>query len=178
MPTSFDDFSTGFDNFGSYGPSPGSLMGEPRLKLRSPRSKAELVPESPQRRSRSGAQAFGNRYDFNSSLSAAKSHAFAALGEHSGLTQRSDTKQSSHGVPAVASTRVPPPAPLKLETGAKSSSTGVSTSAQANGSMASKPAALVSEKPPLTSQSYQELVDKYCFVGAQGKSQELNTLKC
>jgi len=35
MPTSFDDFSTGFDNFGSFGQSAGSLMGEPRLLFRS-----------------------------------------------------------------------------------------------------------------------------------------------
>jgi hypothetical protein len=37
----------------------------------------------------------------------------------------------------------------------------------------SKPAALVSEKPSLTSQSYQELVDKYCFFGTAKPSEPL-----
>lgn len=176
MPTSFDDFSTGFDSFGSFGQSAGSLMGEPRLKLRSPRSKVELLPESPQRRHKAGgAQAFGNRYDFNSSLSAAKSTAFAALGEHSGLSPRADTKQSSRKVPAPIITNGVAPAPPKMEVASKTLDT-VTSSSSVPGlttTLNSKPAALMSEKPPLTSQSYQELVDKYCFVGAQGKSQEV-----
>lgn len=175
MPTSFDDFSTGFDSFGSFGQSAGSLMGEPRLKLRSPRSKVELLPESPQRRHKAGAQAFGNRYDFNSSLSAAKSTAFAALGEHSGLSPRADTKQSSRKVPAPIVTNGVAPASPKMEVASKTLET-VTSSSSVPGlttTLNSKPAALMSEKPPLTSQSYQELVDKYCFVGAQGKSQEV-----
>jgi hypothetical protein len=39
----------------------------------------------------------------------------------------------------------------------------------------SKPAALISEKPSLASQSYQELVEKYCFVGARGKNEEVRS---
>lgn len=173
MPTSFDDFSTGFDNFGSFGQSAGSLMGEPRLKLRSPRSKAELLPETPQRRHKAGGQAFGNRYDFNSSLSAAKSNAFAALGEHSGLSPRADTKQSSRKVPAPIFTNGVQSSPLKVGVTPNNMGTGVASTAPGLTTLDSKPAALMSEKPPLTSQSYQELVDKYCFVGAQGKSQEV-----
>ncbi|KAK5045193.1 hypothetical protein LTR84_009526 [Exophiala bonariae] len=175
MPTSFDDFSTGFDNFGSFGQSAGSLMGEPRLKLRSPRSKVELLPETPQRRHKAGGgQAFGNRYDFNSSLSAAKSNAYAALGEHSGLSPRADTKQSSRKVPAPIVTNGVTPAPLKLE--AASTILNNVTSSSVPGlttTLNSKPAALMSEKPPLTSQSYQELVDKYCFFGTPKQNQPL-----
>jgi hypothetical protein len=177
LPTSFDDFSTGFDNFGgNFGQSAGALIGEPRLKLRSPRSKTELVPDAPNRRKVSGGQAFGNRYDFNSSLTAAKNSAFSVLGEHSGLTSRVDTKQSSHEVPVASPVKSVAIALPKQDTGVNGSSIGASSTAPAVASpMTSKPAALVSEKPPLTSQSYQELVDKYCFVGTRGKSEEVTT---
>ncbi|OCT48282.1 putative protein phosphatase regulatory subunit Gac1 [Cladophialophora carrionii] len=172
MPTSFDDFSTGFDNFGSFGQSAGTLMGEPKLKLRSPRSKAELIPDAPQRRKQAGPQAFGHRYDFNSSLTAAKNNAYAALGDWSGLNLRATAKQSSHDVPATipVAQSVVDAAP-KHENGVNGIKTGASNATF----LTSKPAALVSEKPSLTSQSYQELVDKYCFVGAQGKSEEVTT---
>jgi len=178
MPVSLDDFSSGFDDLGPFGaPSAGALMGEPRLKLRSPRSKAELVTEAPAgRRPRSSGQAFGNRYDFDSSLSAAKSHAVAALGEQSGLSSRSDTKQSSSNeVPAATASKSLTPAPPKHEMGVGGAKAGPTSRSPAFAPMTSKPAALVSEKLPLTSQSYQELVDKYCFVGTRGKSDEIGT---
>jgi len=172
MPASFDDFSTGFDNFGSFGQSASTLMGEPKLRLRSPRSKTELIPDAPQRRKQVGHQAFGHRYDFNSSLSAAKSNAYAALGELSGLSLRAPTKQSSHDVPATTPAQSVPNVAAKRENGVN----GVKSHANhATFLTSSKPAALVSEKPSLTSQSYQELVDKYCCVGAQGKSEEVKT---
>ncbi|KIV92041.1 hypothetical protein PV10_06516 [Exophiala mesophila] len=178
MPTSFDDFSTGFDSFGSFGQSAGSLMGEPKLKLRSPRSKAELLPDAPHRRLKSGSQAFGNRYDFNSSLSAAKSNAMAVLGDDSGLSLRKDAKQSSREVPATTPTKSNTSTSHNFNVGASGATGGVSFSTPGLTPLGSKPAALMSEKPPLTSESYQELVDKYCFVGARGKSEELTTLKC
>ncbi|KIW62564.1 hypothetical protein, variant [Phialophora macrospora] len=170
MPVSFDDFSSGFDNFGSFGQSAGSLMGEPKLKLRSPRSKAELIPDAPQRRKQAGPQAFGHRYDFNSSLTAAKNNAYAALGDWSGLNPRVTTKQSSHDVPATI------PVVQSVANAAPKHENGVIKPGANNATfLTSKPAALVSEKPSLTSQSYQELVDKYCFVGTQGKSEEVTT---
>jgi hypothetical protein len=165
--TSFDDFTTGFDSF-PFGQTAGTLMGEPKLKLRSPRSKSELLADAPHRRPKTAGQAFGNRYDFNSSLTAARNSAFAVLGEQSGLLSRVDTKQSSHEVPAAVTIKSADNAPTKLVNG---SNVEMSSSAP----MTSNAAALISEKPPLTSQSYQELVDKYCFVGAQGKSQEVKS---
>lgn len=174
MPTSFDDFSTGFDNFGNFGQVAGTILGEPKLKLRSPRSKAELIPDAPQRRKQVGPQAFGHRYDFNSSLSAAKNHAYAALGDWSGLGSRPTTKQSSHDVPADSSTQSVINSVPKHENGVSNMRTGASST----NSLTSKPAALVSEKPPLTSPSYQELVDKYCFVGTQGKNEHVKHIEC
>lgn len=152
LPAAFDDFASNFDNFGTPFGSVPTLIGEPKIKLRSPRSKGELVPDAPMRRNKSSGPMFGHRYDFNSSLTAAKNSAFAALGEQSGLSSRPDTKQSSREVPAVTASKSVYDAPQKQE----------SISAPF------KPAAaLVSEKPSLTSQSYQELVDKYCFVGTR-----------
>jgi Carbohydrate/starch-binding module (family 21) len=72
-PVSFDDFANGFDGV-SFGQSAGSLMGEPKLKRRTPSSKAEIVSDAPTRRSHPNSQAFGNRYDFNSSLTAPNTH--------------------------------------------------------------------------------------------------------
>jgi len=174
MPASFDDFTTGFDNnFGTFGQtSPLSLMGESPIKLKSPRSRQEMVPEAPVRRAKPNAQAFGNRYDFGASLTAAMQSASAILGEQSGLPSRPDTKQSSRVVPtvaakgAVASTQ-------RLENGVKLPSVRQVSSAIATGTVTSKPSALVSEKPSLQSQSYQELVDKYCFFGSTRASPQL-----
>lgn len=163
--TSFDDFSTGFDSFSNFGDS-SVLMGEPKIKLRSPRSKQELVPDAPARRPRSAGHAFGTRYDFASSLSAAKSTAFSILGEQSGLTPSSGTKQASRNVPAINGTSSGA-ASAKPELGAKAEMVSKAPAVQP----ADKPAALLSEKPPLTSQSYQELVEKYCFVGSRDKSE-------
>ena len=175
-PVSFDDFATGFDSMGLGLQTAGSLMGEPKLKLRSPRSKVQIVPDAPARRGPQSAQAFGNRYDFNSSLTAAKNSAYALLGEQSGLPPSANAKQSSRDVPAAVA---PPPASgvrmTKPELGAEHVKAEPVSKAPAVGPVPSKPAALLSEKPSLASQSYQELVEKYCFVGARGKSEQVRS---
>lgn len=178
MPISFDDFGTAFDNFSvaTFGQSPTSLIGEPKIKLRSPRSKSELVPDAPARRNKSAVPMFGHRYDFNSSLSAAKNNAYALLGEESGLSAVVDTKQSSREIPDVVA-KVTPQKSAKFVNGINSlpvSSTAPAVTAPA---VTAKPTALFSEKPPLTSQSYQELVDKYCFVGTPRTSKETISTK-
>ena len=176
LPASFDDFATGFDNFGTFGqPSPTMLMGDSPIKLKSPRSRQQIVPEAPVRRSKPNAQAFGNRYDFSASLSAAIQNASAILGDQSGLPARPDTKQSSRVVPAVAAEGTVAGS-QHLENGVKLPSVGQVSSALAAGTVASKPSALVSEKPSLQSQSYQELVDKYCFVGTQKKGEDVKAV--
>jgi hypothetical protein len=160
LPDSFDDFATGFDSYSSFNrSSPASIMGDSPIKLKSPRPRAEIVPDAPTRRTKANAQAFGNRYDFGASLSAAIQNASAIFGDQSGLKPRLDTKQSSSQVPASASGRATAPA-SKVPQAAK----GTLASTQS-----SRPAALLSGKPSLSSQSYQELVDKYCFVGTRNK---------
>jgi hypothetical protein len=142
LPPTFDDFTVGFDYYLSFNQSsPASIMGDSPIKLKSPHPRTEIVPDAPTRRTKANAQAFGNRYDFGASLNAAIQNASAILVDQSGLKPRLDTKQSSRQVPASGSDSQSP-----------------------------KPAAFLSGKPSLSSQSYQELVDKYCFFGSSAKT--------
>jgi Carbohydrate/starch-binding module (family 21) len=169
LPNSFDDFATGLDSYPPYKQSPTAMIGDSPIRLKGPRSRAELVPDAPTRRPKSEGKAFGSRYDFGASLSAAIQNASAILGDQSGLTKKPDTKQSSHEVPASptkptpTAQQKPPSITVKQSSPRKSAPAATKTTPQ-------KPAALLSDKPSLQSQSYQELVDKYCFVGSRQKS--------
>jgi Carbohydrate/starch-binding module (family 21) len=158
LPDSFDDFAAGFDSYSSFSrSSPASIMGDSPIKLKSPRPRAEIVPDAPTRRTKAKAQAFGNRYDFGASLNAAIQNASAVLGDQSGLKPRLDTKQSFSQVPVSGSGRAPAPASRVTQT-----AKGTPASTQSP-----RPVDLLSGKPSLSSQLYQELVDKYCFVGTR-----------
>lgn len=162
---SFDDFATGFDSYTAFSQSPTAMMGESPIRLKAPRSRGEVVPDAPTRRPKANAQAFGNRYDFGASLSAAIQNASAILGDQSGFTKKPDIEQPSHKVPTskskptVAALQKPPSIVIKRPTGGAPSTTSTNVSA-------TRPSAFISEKPSLQSQSYQELVDKYCFFGS------------
>lgn len=172
MPISFDDFGSDFGNFGApFTQSPTSLIGESKIKLRNPRPKQELVADAPARRNKSSAPMFGHRYNFNSSLSAAKSSAYAVLGEQSGLPAVG-TKQSSREVPVVGA-KIASKSP-RLDDRVSGLSPAPTAPAVSASVTASKPAALFSEKPSLSSQSYQELVDKYCFFGSAKASSAMS----
>jgi hypothetical protein len=158
LPDSFDDFATGFDSYSSFSrSSPASIMGDSPIKLKSPRPRAEIVPDAPTRRTKAKAQAFGNRYDFGASLNAAIQNASAVLGDQSGLKPRLDTKQSFSQVPVSGSGRAPAPASRVIQ-----AAKGTPTSTQSP-----RLVDLLSGKPSLSSQLHQELVDKYCFVGTR-----------
>jgi Carbohydrate/starch-binding module (family 21) len=170
MPHSFDDFASGFDSYGPLNQSPTAMIGDSPIRLKGPRSRAEIVPDAPTRRPKANGQAFGNRYDFGASLSAAIQSASAILGDQSGFTRKPDTEQTikeisaSKPKPASKAQQKPPSIVVKKATGTTEIAPLV------NGPARAKPASLVSEKPSLQSQSYQELVDKYCFVGSRHKS--------
>ena len=157
-PASFDDFAAAFDSYSSFNrSSPASIMGDSPIKPKHPRPRPEIVPDAPARRTKANAQAFGNRYDFSTSLSAAIQNASAALGDQSGFTPRVHAKHSSRQVPALGSGGAIAP----------TSKVTVAPKSTPADTQSSKPAALLSGKPSLSSQSYQELVDKYCFVGTR-----------
>ena len=157
-PASFDDFASGFDSFDSFGKSPAAIMGETPIKLKSPRPRHEIVPDAPARRTKANAQALGHRYNFGASLNAAIQNASNILGGQSGLPPRVDAMQSFHQVPASSSSEAVFP---------KSYPVGEAVIAPE----ISRPAALLSGKPSLSSQSYKELVDKYCFVGTRSRTE-------
>lgn len=164
-PVAFDDFASGgFDSLDTVSDSSAVLLGEPKIKLRSPRSKSDLTSDTPLRRNKSALPMFGHRYDFNSSLTAAKHSAYAVLGDQSGLPAVDTTKQFVREVPAMAAKVVASAVASQIPSGSTTVAAPIAPAVKAP-LVSSKPAALVSEKPPLTSQSYQELVDKYCFVG-------------
>jgi hypothetical protein len=195
MPVSFDDFSTGtFDSFGGYNnQSPARLMGETPIRLKKTPSD-EILPDAPTRKANAaGGKAFSNRYDFGASLSAAIQAASTALGDRSGLQlQAEDEPESRQTYREVASASRVPSGPIagrgskptptstpvsKVPGTSFATAKGVNSRGRvpgtkdvpgtsAPGVSASNGAPLFGDKP-LSTSSYQELVDKYCFVGAR-----------
>jgi len=158
---SIDDFGKGFDSHWDSDLLPRSasashLLGEKKTPLRFRSKAAGNALEDTQGRSLDGpGQTFGNRYDFGASLSAAMSTANTVLGERSGFSPPDKAQRSP-----------------KLANGAYRSINGLSSSGlaappsteaatQAN---SPTPAALDTGKPSMQSQSYTDLLDKYCFV--------------
>lgn len=161
---SFDDFSSGLDSALDFDHAPDALIGDPQLKLRKPRARAQVVTDAPARRPKAASgQAFGNRYDFGASLNAAIQNASAILGDESGL---SSTKQGAMR-----------DMPRRVIVTPPSETNGTDELHQ---KVESKPDTFMSQKPSHQSQSYQELVDKYCFVGSRKTSAEATpaNIKC
>ena len=148
MP-SFDDFAHGFDSpFAlSSPPTAASLVGEKGIKFRN-KNADSIVPDAPGLRPKNQAQAFGTRYDFGASLSATK--------QGGSFTE----SPKSFGNPTLFA-----PANLASKQGAKQI---LEQPTQMSGQ---KPTAL-SEKPPLQSQSYNDLINKYCFVRSTKRTQD------
>lgn len=143
--TTFDDFGRGFDTHWDKELLPrtksaSSILsmdeGATPIKFRN-KASGNGVPAPLGRKAKQNPnQPFGHRYDFGASLTAAISAASTALGERSGLPQKASS-----------------PNPAFIPNG--------------NGSPQQddvKPTALTTEKPPAQSQSYNELLEKYCFV--------------
>ncbi|KAJ5960893.1 phosphatase regulatory subunit [Penicillium vulpinum] len=111
----------------------------------------------PKRRENSNRQAFGNRYDFGASLS-------AAMRSKAPLDRTALTTRAKSGEPVVAESPKPTRKTPTFEQGHDSA---VSDNFRVEGRVADlKPSSLVSSKPQLESSVYQELVDKYCFYGS------------
>ena len=143
----FDDFSSQqapYD-FSSF-PQPNAVVGDSRIRLRNQPSR-EILPDAPAKpKPAFNQQAFGNRYDFGASLSAAI--------------------QAANGCVPKASNATTEPAPVHKAQGAADAGKSFNGGHQGGMSQtnAPKPVALTTEKPALQSPSYHELLDKYCFV--------------
>lgn len=161
MP-SFDDFAGCINpyEFSSF-PQPSALVGDSPIRFKNKPSTQGIVPDAPGRPKASvNQQAFGNRYDFGASLSAAIQAASTSIGDRGEVPSRSDVKPTSDkdtGTPPVVKVQPSPDAGKAV----KGSQVG-----QQKIKDVPKPVALTAEKPSLQSQSYHELLDKYCFFGS------------
>ena len=152
MPASFDDFADGFDSkfdFAAFAQPAAKIVGdvEPSSGNQSVRARKDgPLPDYPTRRTNGHAQAFGNRYDFGASLSAAMQAA------------HTDAKKGASGNKAGGSTVPTQTSPPR----SKTSNVGL---VRAGGNPTfSRPESYISEKPSQQSPTYLELIDKYCFV--------------
>lgn len=147
MPPSFDDFSD-MDSYLTFGRS-GHAKGDTLARDES----HDVDPVTPVRRDKQAGQAFGNRYDFGASLSAA----MRTKPTHDRTTLTARAKSGKCSAEDQNNKRE---ARLLVE-----KSTPVSEITRQNAhSEANKSATLVSDKPRHESTVYKELVDKYCFV--------------
>ncbi|KAI9889311.1 MAG: hypothetical protein M1814_005618 [Vezdaea aestivalis] len=148
MPMFFDDFAEGFDsryNFGDNHPPVSRVIGDSatstiRLKQKTPASSAS-----------NSSLPFGNRYDFEASLSTPRKSPSSSERKPE---WKPDLKYFSNG--GALADGIPPPARSSLP----------ATSSK-------KEPAL--NKPQLQSTSYNEFIDKYCFFGSVKSSPKAET---
>ncbi|PGH01402.1 hypothetical protein AJ80_09002 [Polytolypa hystricis UAMH7299] len=153
--------------FGSSGPvslfDDRDLCSSPK-RLTSSHDDDDAVFDAPTRRTKPAAQAFGNRYDFGASLSAAMQPGSA------GQTRRRLPSASTRTSSESNSSQAPQPGPdgsKPKQTSPKPpmKETPNSSHSSASSPGSSRPADLASGRPYHQSPVYKELVDKYCFVG-------------
>ncbi|KAL9614432.1 MAG: hypothetical protein Q9167_001103 [Letrouitia subvulpina] len=178
-------FPTANDDFGGFGspfeltpfPQPSAqVIGESPIRLKSKKPTAQILPDAPGRRTNAGGQAFGSRYDFGASLSAAIQAASPAMSDRGdpkfkGNSKSAPAKQMTFAQqPIVSSGNLPSSSEANLHQPRPEKGGHAAESAQPSTASDPKPAALSAEKPSLQSTSYHELLNKYCFFGSN-KSQ-------
>ncbi|KAG9230282.1 putative phosphatase regulatory subunit-domain-containing protein [Amylocarpus encephaloides] len=173
MPPKFDDFADGFDSKYKFDlKQPVSdYLGESgtSLRLKGVKSAVNLGSDNLTRRApQPNGQAFGNRYDFGASLSAAMQAANDVLGDRSGITMKSPTKKGTRKLvsdaeeayfPLTMKSHQPPsknPVPV---TKPPTPATGGTNSPRPVGASSA-----------IASQSYNDLLDRYCFFGSAKNS--------
>lgn len=159
MPISSDDFATCFPpyEFPSLHSSSARMTGDSPLRFRSPQAGREATSDGSGQSPDVFSQAFGSRYDFGVSLSAAIHGQNNTVGDRSRPTP-AKTMSFAPQLPVGSSSK-----PVKEPVGGRRDGN------QPNGATTSSstepvPEALTGEKPALQSSSYHELLDKYCFV--------------
>ena len=153
MPSSFDDFANAFDSNFAFRSGP-KIRGEEQVRLKKPGGSSwSHNPNG----AKPPAQAFGNRYDFGASLSAAIQAASTTLGDRD-----RDEQLPLRSQPVNSTQKTNAAAPSTLTNGNAGTTKTVAPLTDTT-----KPKALTSEKPAIQSHSYNELLDKYCFVRSQ-----------
>ncbi|KAL8740620.1 MAG: hypothetical protein Q9190_006703 [Brigantiaea leucoxantha] len=174
FPSAIDDFG-GFGSsseFTSFPQPSAQIVGESPIRLKNQKPASDVLPDAPGRRANAAGQAFGSRYDFGASLSAAIQAASPALGDRGDPRFRNDAASApvKHMTfaqqPMVASGSLPKADSANVGHQHAHSGKGKPDSAfqKSSANAEPKPAALTLEKPSLQSSSYHELLNKYCFV--------------
>ncbi|KAH6712261.1 putative phosphatase regulatory subunit-domain-containing protein [Leptodontidium sp. MPI-SDFR-AT-0119] len=180
MPVAFDDFADGFDakyQFDDFKQPVNDYLGESgtSVRLKGVKSAVSLGSDNLTRRApQPNGQAFGNRYDFGASLSAAIQAANTVLGDKSGLTMKSTAKKQAPKKFITGPDETSSPITMAIRRSVQKPAPAVKPSpiqASASGTDSPRPAG--TEKPALASQSYNELLDKYCFFGSSKTSPQL-----
>lgn len=146
MPSSLKDFSE-MHRYISFGPPSSDRKQKP---VDDDDTNHDREVPIPLRRDKQPHQVFGNRYDFESSLSAA----MHTKPEHDRTML---TNRAKSGVPVARSD-------------ARSASPSVPQLAQTS---LEKPSSMPSGKPNRESSVYRELVDRYCFFGSPTSSPKI-----
>ncbi|KAJ5679251.1 hypothetical protein N7462_007495 [Penicillium macrosclerotiorum] len=156
--------STSFDDF------PGSKESNKNVPFSNPfsvKSKTPLDRKSsddidtvgpPKRREKPHPQAFGNRYDFGASLTAAMKTKPPL--DRTTLTARARSTQGPEADEGKQVDKAPQSASGQISSPVRDGSRNEDL----------KPSSLVSSKPCHESSVYKELVDKYCFYGSPTKA--------
>lgn len=167
-----DDFASSLASpyeFSSFPQPSAQIIGDSPIRFKKP--PAELVPDAPGYRTTAAGQAFGNRYDFGASLSAAIQAASNTIGDRSEIQLKDEVKSAPANQLSFSSKPT-------FESAAASGFSTESKHSIVSGQIApdtdgprlspdlgtAKPTALTTEKPSMQSSSYHELLDKYCFV--------------
>lgn len=170
MPVAFDDFADGFDakyKFDNFKQPVNDYLGESNtaLRLKGVKSAVSLASDNLTRRApQPNGQAFGNRYDFGASLSAAINAANTVLGDRSGLVMKAPPPKKAQAPLSEPSSTESSPLSMSSNQPKAVQPYKSAPAVQPPTSGTDSPRHTGSEKPPLASQSYNELLDKYCFV--------------
>jgi hypothetical protein len=168
MPVTFDDFADGFDSKGyqfDLKQPVSDYLGESGnpVRLKGVKSAVNIASDNLTRRApQPNGQAFGNRYDFGASLSAAIQAANNVLGDRSGISAKSSTSGLGKALSDADDASI---SPLTMKNNRKKNVAPAkitTTTPLAGGTESPRPSGV--EKPVIASQSYNELLDKYCFV--------------
>ena len=168
MPSSFDDFTNGLDtkyDFNMGRPPPTRLVSEAPIRLRQSSARTVVPPEDLVRKQATPSQAFGNRYDFGASLSAAMSNGGGKKG-NSSIRQRPEVSALTEMKASRNGGTERSVVPAASQTIRRTATATVEASVPGTAADTQFPP----EKAPLQSVSYHELLNKYCFVSSTGVS--------
>lgn len=159
MPVGFDDF--GDNPKVNFDQSIHEYLGEPgpALRLKSSKSTTSIPSDNLSNRlSAPSGQAFSNRYDFGASLTAAMQAAKDSMAKPDALQMKSRRKS-----PASATANMGKPLSQEQQPTATNK-----TLASAKSTLPAVPGTGSPGATSIASSSYEEIVNKYCFVRTHG----------